>query len=830
MANHFVSDTYSVLVVDDDMMIRLTLVDLLYSADYEPIDVKNGSEALSKLKDPDVKIDIVLLDLDMPEMDGFEILSTMKADDKLKTIPVVVMATEKEKDLLAPCIEKGAKDYLMKPINMGKLKDLGKYITKVSDQVDQAEGDVTYKKIRSLGTGASGTVDLVQRQSDLKMFALKTVDMGRLSDKERKMAKNEVNLLRVLNGPSIIQYYESFEEKDVMKILMEYAEHGSLDDLIKDCKSVGNIIPKDRIMQWTAHAVLGLLVMHSKNVLHRDIKAQNMFLASNMVVKLGDFGISKTLSTNTSLAQTMIGTPYFMSPELINEEPYGQKSDIWALGCTVYELVTLKKPFDGKTSDQIFNKIKDNPYAPLGADVDPDIKTLIDTLLQKDPKQRPNIRKVANMPCLKSYIAEFLDTVPEYKESISFAMNEMSLTEQKEESNVGSEETKGGSGKGGPMTGNKDEAVSEEQMKRYSKMMRRDVHIQDYKIGWFKSIEKCVKGDELYYWLRKKVTDSNEEKIENLLNEMITQGLIHQIEPIPTEDDPFDSDYYYRFQQDTPNRAANMGYSPDPDSSESALELSKKLVQQISTFYSKYTKETAEGDLTIQTELFRGTSDLSAVEQLSAQLQSVDLDEMNSQETTCFFLNVFQVMFVHCLISGEDELEASGGVLSKLTSILAVKKTTVMDTFFYSIGGLHFSLNEIKHGVLRGNKKNPECYFKYFGRSDPRANLLPNSFDRRYHLVLYDIGEMPESLVAFEPDTLNEKLDKLCVEFANSQIQLDYEQELVLPKFLQTYKDDIASNEEEMLRWIFRHAENPPISLKKVLRGLQSKNLVIRYV
>ena len=102
--------------------------------------------------------------------------------------------------------------------------------------------------------------------------------------------------------------------------------------------------------------------MHSKNILHRDLKIQNMFLTADDVIKLGDFGIAKALSTASDMARTSCGTPYFMAPEVCRGEVYGQKADTWALGCAVYELITLNKPFDGSNVQQIFDSIQRENY------------------------------------------------------------------------------------------------------------------------------------------------------------------------------------------------------------------------------------------------------------------------------------------------------------------------------------------------------------------------------------------------------------------------------------------------------------------------------------
>lgn len=92
--------------------------------------------------------------------------------------------------------------------------------------------------------------------------------------------------------------------------------------------------------------LLGLNHMHSKKILHRDIKTLNVFLDDELSVKLGDMGVAKILSTNTNFAKTIVGTPYYLSPELCEDKPYNEKSDVWALGVVLYECCTQRHPFD----------------------------------------------------------------------------------------------------------------------------------------------------------------------------------------------------------------------------------------------------------------------------------------------------------------------------------------------------------------------------------------------------------------------------------------------------------------------------------------------------
>ena len=100
------------------------------------------------------------------------------------------------------------------------------------------------------------------------------------------------------------------------------------------------------VLEWMAQLVIGIALMHSKNILHRDLKTQNMFLTKDDVIKLGDFGIARVLSNTKSRAKTVVGTPYYLSPEIIRSEGYSFKSDIWSLGVLLYEIASLQPPFN----------------------------------------------------------------------------------------------------------------------------------------------------------------------------------------------------------------------------------------------------------------------------------------------------------------------------------------------------------------------------------------------------------------------------------------------------------------------------------------------------
>ena len=159
-----------------------------------------------------------------------------------------------------------------------------------------------------------------------------------------------------------------------------------------------------------------MLVLHSKLVLHRDLKTQNIFIKKG-VLKLGDFGISRSLEDFDAMAQTQVGTPYYLAPEVCRGEKYSFKADIWALGVIIYELITLRKPFDCNSKQQdvaasfskLFDMIKNDDIEPLPEGTSTDLRLLISATLNKDKDSRPDIFTLVRLPSIKKRIIEFIE-------------------------------------------------------------------------------------------------------------------------------------------------------------------------------------------------------------------------------------------------------------------------------------------------------------------------------------------------------------------------------------------------------------------------------------
>ncbi|XP_072320516.1 serine/threonine-protein kinase Nek8 isoform X1 [Eucyclogobius newberryi] len=265
-----------------------------------------------------------------------------------------------------------------------------------------------YEKIKVVGRGAFGIVHLCRRRSDGAFVILKEIPVEQMSRDERLAAQNECQVLKLLNHPNIIEYYENFLEDKALMIAMEYAPGGTLADYIQ--KRCNSLLDEDTILHFFVQILLALYHVHNKLILHRDLKTQNILLDKHqMIVKIGDFGISKIL-VSKSKAYTVVGTPCYISPELCEGKPYNQKSDIWALGCVLYELASLKRAFEAANLPALVLKIMSGTFAPISDRYSPELRHLILNMLNLDPSKRPQLNEIMALPiCIQPLLNLYTD-------------------------------------------------------------------------------------------------------------------------------------------------------------------------------------------------------------------------------------------------------------------------------------------------------------------------------------------------------------------------------------------------------------------------------------
>ena len=261
-----------------------------------------------------------------------------------------------------------------------------------------------YDIIKIIGEGSFGKALLCKNLINNKIVVIKQINIKSQPENVKEASLREAIILEELNHPNIIQFYKSFFEDDYLCIEMEYAEGGDLYSKILNQK--GELFSETQIITWLTQVCLALQTVHSHKILHRDIKTQNLFLDSSNNLKLGDFGIARCLNFTGEFASTVVGSPFYLSPEICKGIPYNSKTDVWSLGCVLYEICTLTPAFGGSFIGGVVMKILRSTQPPISGIYTNDLSILLDWMLQKEPGRRPSINQILSQTFLRSYLPQ----------------------------------------------------------------------------------------------------------------------------------------------------------------------------------------------------------------------------------------------------------------------------------------------------------------------------------------------------------------------------------------------------------------------------------------
>ena len=326
----------------------------------------------------------------------------------------------------------------------------------------------TYQKIKSLGKGSYGQVFLVKSIQTQKEYALKETIITKKKEVFLYFTMNEINILSKLNNPFIISLKCAFKtqlDNDIEKlgIIMEYVDNGDLNKLLIDYKYDEIYFEEKRILNWLFQVCLALIYLQKNDVIHRDIKPSNIFLMADDTIKLGDFGISKKVSLSSDIT-FFIGTPRYTSPEIINKKDFSFKTDIWSLGVTFLELISLRAPFLGYETEEIYenilkrninsnilNKEKNGFNNYITKRYSKNLLDLVKEMISMNPDDRPNAKDILNRDIIKERMESYLkennfneneainniDVIKkEIKEKESFLKNNLSITQAERIKNI----------------------------------------------------------------------------------------------------------------------------------------------------------------------------------------------------------------------------------------------------------------------------------------------------------------------------------------------------------------------------------------------------------
>lgn len=259
-----------------------------------------------------------------------------------------------------------------------------------------------YNKLELIGKGSYGTVYRVEKKSSKKIFALKQLKAYKLKNNyEINSLLNELKILCFHDCEYLLKCRDIFYDNYNVNIITDFAKHSDLHNYIQKYKTKNRKINEKIIWTIFIKCCYGIDYLHQHNIIHRDLKPANILLNENSTISIADFGISKIVEKKIS-SYTMIGTPYYISPEMYSDKNYDKKIDIWSLGCILYEMMTFNVPFQAndilglkhKIINGIYYKDKSNFYSN-------ELNYMVRYLLNIDPKLRPSIYQIISSNTFK---------------------------------------------------------------------------------------------------------------------------------------------------------------------------------------------------------------------------------------------------------------------------------------------------------------------------------------------------------------------------------------------------------------------------------------------
>ncbi|XP_054009358.1 serine/threonine-protein kinase fused-like [Hylaeus anthracinus] len=266
-----------------------------------------------------------------------------------------------------------------------------------------------YQMLQEVGHGSFGRVYKAVTRSGCKTVAYKVIEKRGRSSKELKSLRQEHEIQSQLFHPNILQMLDSFETKNKIVVVTQYVSQS----LCRLLDETGGYLPENTVQKLTCNLVSGLHYLHSKRILHRDLKPQNVLIKHNGEAVLCDFGFARSMSTKTQVLTSIKGTPLYMAPELIEEHPYDHNADLWSLGCIVYQMIQGHPPFRTDSILHLIELIRFESISwPDSYIMSQNCKSFLQGLLQKNPSQRLTWPALIEHPFLEKSLLNINRAMP----------------------------------------------------------------------------------------------------------------------------------------------------------------------------------------------------------------------------------------------------------------------------------------------------------------------------------------------------------------------------------------------------------------------------------
>ena len=761
--------------------------------------VQESVEIYESLQAKYITVDILFLDLYLQDSKGTEFLKISKVKGWLEDTLIVVMTGSKEIETIKECIDcltNRFYKFYSKPVKDVEFERLSEEIKKHIDKISCPLKD--YKIIKHIGAGAQADVYKVIGLKNRKIYAMKV-------NKDKNINSKEVQVLKTINSPTIIHLYESqvLNEKEYM--VLEYAERGTLYERIKEFSKSNKKFDQNQILDWMVQILIGLYSLHKNDIMHRDIKSDNLFICDNDVVKIGDLG----QASKESKSKSFVGTFFYRAPEMQDFGEYKKEIDIWSAGVVLYELIMLCRPFEGIEQKEVQNRIEKIDYKPIPEDTDSRLKKMLHlTLTYKE--NRASAAQLLSFDFIKSRINYFnVSKILEFDKS--FLEEILNLNYSIEESKL-----------------------LKTVVKEYNFLKC----FENLQTIWYK-YTKTTLYYNLYLNSIKVISHSNlyNKSIKDEdIKDLIDLGILEPLEDVKTKkiisknklnekNKKYEADYFkiikYKIEDidNTLNFPINNNdffdnfYLDDLETSFKALEKIKKAFVK---FRHILEDEDANEDdkylCTYSEDVFEFLIEIK-------NFQNINLDKYIGEEKIAIMLNIYQTMVYHyimkCVVFDYDRNFFIYNILSSLN----LGKMTI--SLKYIIAGEIFTIQDMKYLVFK--IKSPPIFFFYQPNyiNDNRYKLLDEKYLSKLPLLnrlailtvcidppnfmeedTYDIF-IPAG-ICFKPNNLYKDLNSSLYHYISEKNIFPDENIVNFPKIMHEYIKQCGEKENEVIQTLIK--------------------------
>ena len=892
------------LVIEDDKPSEINVVSELKKKNFlykTAKTVDEGIEVYKKLDKQGIKIDVLFLDIVLKDKSsGIEFLKIIRANHWMENTFIIVMSSLEDSKVVNECYKYKIENFLHKPIKKKEFqieeRKIFNYLKKIKCPIDG------YTIVKLLDKTQEKESHLVKCEKTKELFLLKKIYCS-----NNVLAKDQ-DLLNELNNneycSTIIKLIASKTLNKCNYLIVEYSEFGPLSKKILDkkeelnqerylkedsVKSFKQMFDTEQILLWASEVILALYSLHEKEIMHKDIKVENIYIFNENLVKIKNLYLVRLNEQKKKEFNSLI----YMPPEMFSFQEYTCYTDIWDLGIVLYELVMLEKPFQGINSDELKNNIINEKYIPFPDEVDFRLKRLLELTLAFI-NHRASAARLLELKFIRTkidylYKNKIIEDSELYKKICSLPLRENDYKFSFEKKTYDKKLSENNLINALKNQKNTLPILSKKESNIISKGKNRSTltipKIPKNKSYNNKAKEKQYKEYDYYRLFRalmyivflfpKKVLSKGLfSEVEELIEEYYIRNLDEEW-GIADEDiqDLIDLGYisekkianqkFFTFQLYTmknvdntinfPEEPQYLEYLPEP------VTLTCKLLLKMKDVF-KDCRYLLENEFATEKDKIKIITSKKIYHTYTCikLLSKIHMENLSKNEKLSIILNLYQIMCFHFIIKqivtdysisyNENKKKSLLIEMKYLIQILDFWHTNTLE-ITYNINGELITLYELKHIVLRRNRIPPRRFLKLAYKNDPRINFLEGewedfSFEQRIKILclcfdpvdLFDdkVNEIMQPLgICFNDKTFDRDLDNSFHLFVKENIWIDdNNSKLNVPYYLKEYLYDLDNNENKMIDVLLQELYKEPFMYKEYRKNqcrLLAGKIVVRY-